>query len=234
MLQRRLFQAITLGLALFLLSGCVYLRLLKFKNQLHDFDEHVVVNEAEPFSLQFPDPVLRDEDFVFVTESEPTQVRTITRNPRVEDWEWQFEKKLETEDGAPFSIIFTTRFEEGMLTQIEFDPKLLQAIPEDFIVELFRSLGQAKINKLRRSATAAMSRDSQEQIDFPSMSEISVVMGEPTTQRKEDRQGFWHYVFNFYNPANRDLSGQFAIVFTTDSENLEDEIAGLELTGKAR
>jgi len=234
MLHRRLIQALALGLILSLLSGCVYLRLLKFKNQLHAFDEHVVVERNDGLSLQFPDPVIRDEDFLFITESQPSQIRTVSDQPAVEDWDWQFEKKMETEGSEPFSIVFTTRFEEGMLTHIDFDERLLEAIPEDFIVELFRSLGRAKINKLRKSATAAMSRDSLDGIELPSMSEISDVMGQPTDKKRKDKRGLWHYVFNFYNPKNRDLSGQFAIVFTTDSENLDQEIAGFELTGKAR
>lgn len=229
----RLIQAVSLLLILSLMSGCVYLRLLKFKNQLHDFDAHVEVELSDGLALKFPDPVVRDEDFLFITDSQPSCVRTIANEPRVEDWDWRFEKKLESDEADPFEIVFTTRFEEGMLTQIAFDENLLEAIPEDFIVELFRSLGRAKINKLRKSATAAMSRDSLDGIDLPSMKEISGVMGKPTDKKKREKGRFWHYVFNFYNPKNRDLSGQFAIVFTTDSENMDKEIAGFELTGKA-
>lgn len=234
MFYRRLIQTLLLVLTVFLLSGCVYLRLLNFKNQLRDFDEHVVVERSDGLSLQFPDPVVRDEDFLFITESQPSRIRTLSQQPKVEDWDWRFEKKLEADTTDPFSITFTTRFEDGLLTQIDFDEKLLEAIPEEFIVELFRSLGEARINKLRKSATAAMSRDSLDGIELPSMSDISVVMGQPTTKKNQEKRGFWRYVFNFYNPKNRDLSGQFAIVFTTDSENLDREIAGFELTGKAR
>lgn len=234
MLLKRIIQALTLALVLSLLSGCVYLRLLKFKNQLHDFDEHVLVELNDGLSLRFPDPVVRDSDFLFITESQPSRIRTVDPAANAQEWDWRFEKKIETGDSEPFSIVFTTRFEDGLLTQISFDEKLLEAIPEDVIVELFRCLGKARINKLRKSATAAMSRESLDDIDLPSISDISTVMGQPTTKKKREKGGFWRYVFNFYNPKNQDLSGQFAIVFTTDSENLEREIASFELTGKAR
>ncbi|MBD5778113.1 hypothetical protein IEN85_01215 [Pelagicoccus sp. NFK12] len=234
MLRKRLAQFLVLGLLLSFLSGCVYLRLLRFKNQLHDFDKHVVVELDKGLSLKFPEPVVRDEDFVFITESEPSSIVEVSQSPRIEDWDWRFEKQMQTEDGTPFSIIFRTRFQDGLLTQIDFDEKLLEAIPEDFIVELFRSLGKAKINKLRKSATAAMSRDTLDGVPLPTLADISVVMGQPTDKDNKDKRRLWHYVFNFYNPKNKDLSGQFAIVFQSDSESLDHEIAGFELTGKAR
>lgn len=234
MLQRRLIPALALGLILFLLSGCVYLRLFKLKNQLHDFDAHVVVQLEKGLSLSFPEPVVRDQDFVYITDSQPSQIRTLSEEPKIEDWDWRFEKELIGEDGEAFSIVFRTRFEQGYLTRIDFDEKLLEAIPPGFIVELFRSLGDAKINKLRKSATAAMTRDSLEGVSLPSMADISKVMGKPTDQSKKEKKRLWNYVFNFYNPRSKDLSGQFAIVFKSDSESLDKEIAGFELTGKAR
>ncbi len=231
---RRLIPVIALGLILSMLSGCVYLRLFKFKNQLRDFDEYVRVELDGGLSLKFPEPVVRDEDFVYITESQPSSITTISQEPKIEAWNWTFEKQMQTAEGVPFSIVFRTRFEEGLLTQIDFDEKLLEAIPEDFIVELFRSLGQAKINKLRKSATAAMNSDTLEGVPLPSMTDISTVMGQPTDKAKKDKRRLWHYVFNFYNPKNKDLSGQFGIVFKSDSENLDQQIAGFELTGKAR
>ena len=234
MQRKRFLQFLALSCTLFLLSGCVYLRLLKFKNQLHGFDEHVVVKLEDGLSLQFPSPVVRDEDFVFITESQPSRITQVSQEPWVEDWDWRFEKEMQTEDGTPFSIVFRTRFEEGLLTQIDFDEKLLEAIPEDFIVELFRSLGKARINKLRKSATAAMNRDTLEGVPLPTLSDISAAMGQPTDKGRKDKRRLWHYVFNFYNPKNRDLSGRFAIVFHSDSENPDQEISGFKLTGKAR
>lgn len=234
MLRQRLTQVTALCLILLLLSGCVYLRLLRFKYQLHEFDEYVVVDRSAGLSLKFPSPVVRDDDFIFITESNPTRIHIVSETPQVEEWDWQFEKKqIETSD-EPFHIVFNTRFEDGLLTEISFDPQLLEAIPEDFIVELFRSLGNAKINKLRKSATAALGRDSLDGVHLPSMAAISDVMGKPTNKQKQGESGRFNYVFNFYNPQNKDLSGQFAIVFKTDSENMDQEIAGFELTGKGR
>ena len=230
----RVLQAALLLMLLSTLSGCVYLRLLKFKQQLKDFDEYVAVERGDGLAFKMLDPVLRDDDFVFITESQPSRIRSLSLQPLVEDWEWTFEKKLEAEDDAPFEITFRTRFEEGMLTRIDFDPQLLEAIPEDFIVQLFKSLGEARINKLRRSATATMTRDSLTEVPLPSLAEISTLMGQPTDKKRAENRRHWRYVFNFYNPKNKDLSGQFNIVFKAESDDTEKEISGFEVTGKAR
>lgn len=235
-LSVRLLQASLLLFILSSLSGCVYLRLLKFKNQLRDFDDNIVVERSHGLSLGMKHPVLRDDDFTFITESDPTRIHSLSLSPKIEEWEWAFEKKSQTDADTPFTITFRTRFEQGLLTRIEFDPQLFEAIPEDFIIELFRSLGSARINQIRRSATASMNKDSLEDVPLPSLDTISHVMGNPTESQKErenDRR-LWRYVFNFYNPRNRDLSGQFNITFKADSEDLAKEISGFEVTGKAR
>lgn len=113
--RRHLANALILTLLLSFLSGCVYIRLLKFKNQLHDFDDNVVVQKEEGLSLIFPKPVVRDEDFVFITESQPSRISLVSSEPKIEDWDWRFEKEIESEPGQPFSIVFRTRFEEGLL-----------------------------------------------------------------------------------------------------------------------
>ena len=96
MLRKRLIQAIAFGLVLSLMSGCVYLRLLKLKNQLYAFDENVTVELDQGLSLKFPEPVVRDEDFVFITESQPSSITAVSAEPKIEDWNWRFEKQILT------------------------------------------------------------------------------------------------------------------------------------------
>lgn len=231
--RRRFIQALVLCLVLVALPGCVYLRLLRFKGQLNHFDEHVQVERSGGLALHLVKPLVRDSDFVFITESGPTAKGTLSSDPKVEAWDWEFEKESENDDDA-FSIVFRTRFEEGLLTRIEFDPKLLQAIPEAHMVELFRSLGQARINKLRRSATATVTRDSVEDLPLPSLEDIRHAMGEPSEKLQKKKRRQWRYVFNFYNPEDRSHSGQFSLVFKSDAERLDSEMTSFDLIGKGR
>src|SRR5690606_6422797 len=135
---------------------------------------------------------------------------------------------------APCTLAFRTRFEEHLLTRVAFDPKLLEAIPGQFVVELFRSLGKAKINKLRRSATAKVNQDSLEGVPLPTMAEILQVMGPPSESDTANELRLWRYEFNFFNPENGDLAGQFRLVFKTDSDDLQQQIWGFEISGRAR
>ena len=232
--QKRILQS---GLALCLLlalSGCVYLRLLSFKNQLKQFDKYVVVDDDQGLGLQLKDPVLEDQDFVYITESEPTEIRSISSKPLIEDWIWRFEKEGDEDNAAPFSVIFRTRFEDHLLTRIDFDPQIIEIIPPDFVVAMFKSMGKAKISKLRRSATSEMSRDALTGVPLPTMLDIEHVMGEPTRNERRDERLVWSYTFNFFNPQSSDLSGQFKIAFKSDGADLGREIAGFEVMGKAR
>ncbi|MDQ8203926.1 hypothetical protein [Pelagicoccus sp. SDUM812003] len=232
---RAIAKLLVLATVLVAVSGCVYLRLLRFKGHLKEFEQYVQVDRSHGLALIFLEPALRDEDFIFITESEPTLKQALPGSPSGEVWHWVFEKELPAESGAePFDILFRTTFEDHLLTRIDFDPELLSAIPKDFIVELFKSMGKARINKLRRSATAKMSRDALVDVPLPSLKEIESVMGDPSERETKGKRSLWRYEFNFHNPENRELSGQFRIVFKSDSRDLDQQITGFEVSGKGR
>lgn len=217
-------------------SGCVYLRLLRFKNQLRDFDEHVEVSDASGLSLLFREPVLEDGDFVFITDSQPTERTALSEEPPVELWSWRFEKERAEGDasGRGFSTVFGTVFEDGMLTEIAFDPSLLAAVPSDLLVALFRSMGRAKVNKIRRSATSGLSGERLDGLTLPTLRRIDDIMGPPTRLEEDEDGATWRYTFNFFNPVNGKRAGEFEMAFKTDSRDLDSEIAGFFVTGSAR
>ncbi|MCH2613219.1 MAG: hypothetical protein MKZ70_00795, partial [Opitutales bacterium] len=64
---KRVGIAFTLALMLPALTGCVYLRLLDFKNQLKSFDEHVSVLKGKELAFDFSEPIVKNSDFVFIT-----------------------------------------------------------------------------------------------------------------------------------------------------------------------
>ena len=216
-----------------LLSGCVYLRLLRFKNQLKHFDQKVrVVSSEKKLGLEMLDPVLLDTDFVFITDSQPTRIESISTDQEVADWIWLFEKQSESEDSNPFSIEFRTRYKDSLFTRVDFDPKLLDVIPSEFVVAIFKSFGKAKINKLRKNATAEMNRNSLEGVPLPSLQDIKSVMGKPTRESFKRNAIVWHYTFVFRSPDDHSISGQFKIAFKADSSDLSKEISGFLITAK--
>jgi len=229
---------IILGLAFFALSlsGCVYLRLLNFKNQLKAFDENVRVEAPPGLQLTFSKPVVRGEDFSFITNSGPTLTQTIAADTEL--WTWTFEKRRAESNHKAYSIDFLTRFESGLLTRMIIDESFVDLIGRDFILTMFRSIGDAKINALKRSAKASMDREALQGISLPTLANILDTMGEPTRMIEAKQDSYlvieYEYEFNFFNPTNRKLSGQFKLAFTADPEKPDASVTGFRITGKGR
>lgn len=234
--MKRLARSAAIVAVLLCVSGCVYLRLLRFKNQLRDFDEHVEASYADGLSLLFRQPVLEDGDFVFITDSEPTERNVLSEEPPLELWSWRFEKERAEGDasGRGFSTVFGTLFEDGMLVEIAFDPALLSAVPSDLLVALFRSMGKAKVNKIRRSATSGLSGAQLAGLPLPTLRRIDEVMGPPTRIEEGEDGAMWSYTFNFYNPENGKRAGEFEMTFLGPTDDLDSAISGLFVTGSAR
>ena len=80
--------AVTLILML-VLSGCVYLRLLKFKHQLVKFDEFFRVEVTDRFTLHFLKPMLFAKDFIHLSKFQPSRKHPL---PNGERWNYIFYK----------------------------------------------------------------------------------------------------------------------------------------------
>lgn len=236
LLTKKFLVAIGLATVILSLSGCVYLRLLYFKNQLKSFDQNVSVHAATTLTFEFRKPIVRDSDFVFISGSSPAKKQILSSVPKEEIWTWRFEKKPGDPTTKPFSMNFRTRFKEGLLTHMEIDETFVQLIGKDFIVSLFQSLGNAKINKIRRSMSIELDKNSIQEMQLPSLSEILAVMGEPTniSKQRSDPAAKCEYEFNFLNPKNGKKAAQFRLFFTGDLLKLEKTITGIRISGKAR
>ncbi len=235
---KKLCIALCLVALMLSLSGCVYLRLLGFKNQLKSFEKNITVDPVPGLSLQFHKPIVRDSDFVFITNSRATRQVKISEAPNEEVWTWMFEKQRGKNTHRLYSLNFTTYFEDGLFSQMEIDETFVQLLGKEFTLAMFKSMGKAKINTLRRSATAEVDIDSLPDVPLPSLETIFQVMGEPTRtikqRRDSDQEAQCEYQFVFRNPDNHKKAGQFKISFKGDPNNPEKEITGFRVTGKAR
>jgi len=97
-------------------------------------------------------------------------------------------------------------------------------------------MGEARINKLRRSATAEVSANEISGVNLPTTDRILEAMGEPTRTRlyKKEQIAKLIYVFNFRNPASGKKAGQFRIVFEVPHQQPSQEILGFAITGRGR
>lgn len=234
--SKRLLTAICLVTLSLSLSGCVYLRLLHFKNQLKSFDHNVSVQSSPGLSFGFRDPVVRDSDFVFISGAQPRKIEKITGDGQEELWTWTFEKRRGSPEDQPYTMEFKTRFKDGLLTQMEIDETFVELVGSNLILSMFRKIGNAKINKLRRSMSAELNENSVSEMSLPSLAEIFNVMGEPTkiANPESDSSALCEYEFNFLNPENGKKAGQFRLFFAANIQNPEESISGFKITGKAR
>lgn len=234
--SKRLLTAICLVFLSLSLSGCVYLRLLSFKNQLKSFDQNVSVESSPTLVFGFREPVVRDSDFVFISGASPGKIDKIPQIPSEEIWTWTFEKRRSSPAHQPYTMEFRTRFKDGLLTQMEIDETFVDLVGGDLILTMFRNIGNAKINKLRRSMSAELDKNSVPKIPLPSLAEIIDVMGEPTRIAKPQSglAARCEYEFNFLDPENGKKAGQFRLYFTGSLRDPQKAITSFKITGKAR
>jgi len=218
-----------------LLSGCAYIRLFQFKNQLRDFDQFVKVDKSEGLAFVFETPILKSKDFVFITGAQPTRIVSHPADESLATWVWQFDKVLGGTSMDTCSIAFATTFRDGVLERMDIDNSLLEAMDADFMVAMLKSLGVAKINKLKRAVRAEVKRDQAPETRFPSLAAIKKVFGRPTKIRDIDPEVEIEneYVFNFIDPSSKNIAGQFKVIFQTKSD-LDPAVTGFVLSGKGR
>jgi hypothetical protein len=225
------------GLALMLpaLTGCAYLRLLHFKNQLKAFDENVSVLPNTQLAFEFAKPIVKNSDFVFITGSQPSRIEFVDPTGQEELWSWNFQKIKGNDSDRSFQMTFRARFENDLLTRLEIDDAFVGLFGKDFTEEIFSRMGFAKINKLRRSVTIAIDPSSLAQLSPPSLNRVVELMGEPTEIMKSDTASVesCRYEFRYYNPKTGKTAGRFSIYMIGGTHDPVAPIVGFKATGRA-
>jgi hypothetical protein len=150
------------------LAGCVWTRLLAFKNQLGDFDRYVRVEDRDGLTLHFNEPVLYGKDLLFLMELEPT--RRVT-NGTAQTWIWTM-RKVPAPGQVPagdFDLTFSTALASNRLVGFTLSERFLASIPKPLLLGTMRSLGQADIDAKRRSATMRWVDKGADKESWPSL-----------------------------------------------------------------
>ena len=178
-LDRRLLQLFILAGCLLLLSSCVYLRLLDFKNQLLAFDENFSVEANDAFILHFHDPMMYNRDMIRLSKLQPTKIE---KNDEGEIWTYRFEKLSPSGEQASSNddIIFYMTFnQKSKLTDWEFSPVFLQIVPADFLETSLRMLGSAEVDQKNRRMRADFSSTPKVDLVLPERKTVEEKLGVP-------------------------------------------------------
>jgi hypothetical protein len=230
-LRRSGFCLLAGGLAL-LLTGCIWLRLLTFKNQLADFDRYVKASDQAGLVLQFVKPVLYCEDLVELLEVQPTRKST---NQNQQDWFWTFEKLLPdaAAESNRFEVTFTTVFLDRKLSRIAIPDSFLAMLPKPFVLGLFRSLGHAQVDRKSRAASAKWVPEGESKI--PARPEVAQLLGMPFAVTNSGPAYTHLYKYQLKSPSlksNETMVARALFTYTRDSDALtriEASFSGLRI-----
>lgn len=212
MTLKRIVIYISLLLILCLAPSCIYLRLLKFQNQLADFDRCFQVNEEKGLKIICLKPVLYNDDIKTmlspptlsnktkqndplpltgqgsVKESRDGRVKSQKRSPVREQWTYVFEKKYpdnnKSEEGD-FNISLDMVFKDDLLNEIHLPERFLVILPKTFLITICKTMGNAQVNKKEYSAKGTYESKEKNQIQVPKQNDVLKFLGNPFIWRED-------------------------------------------------
>ena len=204
------------------MTGCVFMRLYKVKNQLNDFENNFELSDKGGLVLIFLNPVLESGDMVWLMKNEPLKKE---KNGQGEIWTYIFEKQYITGggEGHEYDIPLLMLMQNDMVKEIIFPERFLKDISIPLLRKMLSSMGEADINKLSKSASSQFRGSSQEEI--PGMENIVDTLGRPYSI--EGKAETIKYTYLYYlkkngsdpNPDYFEFETEF--IFNKESKSLE-------------
>lgn len=201
-----------------LASGCVYLRLLQFKNQLADFEKHFSTDLTEGFRVNFKDPVLLGDDLRWLG-AEP---ETIRRTPPAEQWTIRWVKELPPgiKESGVYDIELQADLRERKLQSLYIPERYFAFVSKDLFLNALRSAGHAKIDRQSRQATLDTSAETDTAPPPVNLSSIENMLGVPTTRTDDGIISSYRYVFRSKALSGAGKSIDVTFLFDLKSGNL--------------
>lgn len=186
-MTRRALRVAALGVGiagLFLLTGCVYLRLLKTKNQLRDFDAHYEVGGRPSWNLDFKTPALSAKDAVFLIGAEPNAVGS---GPFGEVYDYSFEIVRSTHQSRVALEKLSLRLHidgDGKLRRIEVPESFLLYFSRHVLESTLRMAGNAEISQAKKTARVTVPLSPEVEAELPSLQRTILLLGEPLEEEE--------------------------------------------------
>jgi hypothetical protein len=178
-----------LALLLLLLSecGCLYSRLLAFKDQLAEFDRYMDLRDDNGLTIAFREPVLHPSDIVDMTGLPPT---VISSNAWSQTWAYVYvnHARAGTAEGTDGdgSLVFRLGIENGKVCRVMCSQKIVALLGREFIVAAARSLGQARINQKEYTIDWQLSGGGAPLATVPNRASIAALLGKASREAVTD------------------------------------------------
>lgn len=144
-------------LAIGVLSGCVWMRLLDLKGQLADFDRYIEVPPGAGLELRFRQPVLLEEDVDYLLKAKPTaEAENAGIKVRVYVFHHVPVKQVADPPTAITTLLLSVGIRDGKVIFVTLPEPVFQVIPRDLALRGMRAIGRAEVDRDNRSAAAAI------------------------------------------------------------------------------
>ncbi|HSY53101.1 MAG TPA: hypothetical protein VK785_01570, partial [Opitutaceae bacterium] len=190
-----------------MLGGCVYLRLLELKHQLADFDQYFAVNETDGLAFTLKQPVLLTDDMAFL-EVAPESVDQLGAAVR---WHlrWIKDYAVAGEKAEDYEVTADFTFMDGKLARVHLPERVFSFVQKSFVLQALRSLGHARIDKSKHSASTAL-----DPLGLTPLTRADLLrfLGAPLDTHHDGSRLLMHY--RYTNVCTTQVPGKIDFIFT--------------------
>ncbi|HSE83003.1 MAG TPA: hypothetical protein VLB01_00475 [Thermodesulfobacteriota bacterium] len=213
------------------ITGCMYVRLLKLKAQLSNFDKYFELKDEQKLTMVFLEPVLLNQDIVWLLKSDPIS-KEETEGGEV--WTYVFEKQYAgvDDDKEDFDIPVDMLFHKKKLKEVRFPERFLKYLSKPLLAKMFRSMGDAEISKLSRTADSEFKGNNP--LEIPTKGQIIELLGVPFSVDSSDGKSKLTYKYKVRETTADSNNEEFRLttkyVFQQGSDKLlkaEGDLNGL-------
>lgn len=184
---------LTIAACALLLSGCVWTRLLSLKGQFKEFDRYIeAVDDGPALLMQFKEPCYKPEDIGYLLGDEVPSEHSGPGGDGIETWTY----RLRRDRADSIGLDITMRAKEGMVTALRIPPEVMRFIPRERMLAMARAMGNAEIDRSKRSASAGISGDQAKEM-APGRPAIIAALGDPDTSEAQ-ADGITRFTFVFH------------------------------------
>ncbi len=165
------------------LSGCVWSRLLDWKEQLKDFDRYVTAVDVGPALLMsFNQPCIRPADIGYLLGGDQPSKRSAREGGGI--WvSWQLRRDRTDSFGVELALGAADDGEDTPAESLLIPPQVLSFIPKQRLLATARAFGSANIDKGKREAAADISGIEAKPIAI-NRTNVTNALGEPDTSER--------------------------------------------------
>ena len=216
--SKRVFVFLTLLLFIFSLSSCVFVRMVKVKNQLNDFEINFDLNDERGLTLVFLNPVLLTDDVIWLMKGGPVSVEVIDGG---ELWTYVFQKQhtVSQSEGDTYDIPILMVIEDGKLAEVAFPKRFLKNLSIPLLKKMLTSMGNADVSKLRRSANSKYT--GKDPAEIPTSDNVMETLGAPYEIEQlgeNSKLSYLYYLEDSEGNADKD-NLNFELWFIADNDD---------------